>query len=178
MATHRLSLLCRKTRVLPAEVFQRVRDFLLVHVGARCPLWLNCVLEAKVHALPRSGPRTITVSFLADKTIEYGVYRQDEIEWGRIDSQPPRRVPRRDQPVQVEVQLEYNPYNYATGVGKWVLICQQGGECLRHGVGIWITITDLLSEIRSRFDESEPCGSMEVPTTWRDWRRFVRLWLF
>ena len=91
MATHRLSLLCRKTRVLPAEVFRLVRDFLLVHVGASCPLWINCVLEAKLYALPRSVHRLIKVSFHASKTIEYGVYRQDEFEYGRT-SRPRHRA--------------------------------------------------------------------------------------
>ena len=50
---------------------------------------------------------------------------------------------------------------------------------LRDGEGMWISdFPAELSEIRSRFDETEPRGSMEVPTTWQDWRRFIRLWLF
>ena len=50
MAADRLSLLCWKTRVLLAEVFRLVRDYLLVHVGASCPLCINCVLKGKLCA--------------------------------------------------------------------------------------------------------------------------------
>ena len=178
MAADRLSLLCRKTRVLPAQVFQLVRDYLLVHVGASCPMWLNHVLKDKVRALPRSLYRRISVSFHVSQTIEYDVYRQDDYEYGR--TYPQHRVPRRE-PVQVNVQLRCCPDN--PGLVRWWLSCWQGDYLLRHGEGIWVegvisTFLSELSEIRSRFDESEPCGSMEVPTTWRDWRRFIRLWLF
>ncbi len=176
-----LQTLCRKTRVLPAQVFQMVREFLIVHVGARCPLWINSVLQAKLYALPRSSPRLIKVSFHVSKTIEYGVYRQDEFEYGRT-SRPRHRAMRGgvwseheadDSPVRVEAELVFTDR-----IGRWRLACRQGDYVLRNGDGIWLDITDILSEIRSRFDESEPCGSMEEPTTWRDWRRFVRLWLF
>ena len=178
MAADRLSLLCRKTRVLPAQVFQLVRDYLFVHVGASCPWWLNRMLKDKLRALPRGRYRRITASFLVSKTIEYDVYRQDDYEYGR--SNPPLRVPKRGQPVQVEVRLEYSP-NFPTG--RWWLWCGQGDYLLRSGEGMWATdvfstFLSELSEIRSRFDESEPRGSMEVPTTWRDWRRFIRLYLF
>ena len=77
MAAARLSLLCRKTRALPAQVFQLVREYLFVHM-ASCPMWLNQVLAAKVDTLPRGRYRRITASFLVSKTIEYDVYRQDD----------------------------------------------------------------------------------------------------
>ena len=188
MAAARLLLLCRKTRALPAEVLRLVHDYLFVHVGASCPAWLNQVLEAKLLALPLGVYGSVTVSILASKTVEYDVYRQDEFEYGRTN--PPRHVPKRGQPVRVDVRLALTE---PICVGCWYLMCHQGGEGLRHGAGMCIADATLsenseiisrwdllsqLSEIRSRFDTTEPCGSMEVPTTWRDWRRFVRLWLF
>ena len=125
MAADRLSLLCRKTRVLPAQVFQLVRDFLLVHVGARCPLWLNCVLEAKVRALPRGGYRRILVSFDVSKTIEYDVYRQDECRYGRTF--PPHRMARPGQPVKVSVMMVCHE-RYPPGHGTWRMSCWQGDD--------------------------------------------------
>ena len=70
-----LRMLCRKIRILPAGVFKMVRDFLLMHVGARCPAWIDPVLQAKLCTVPRSVHRLIKVSFHASKTIEYGVFR-------------------------------------------------------------------------------------------------------
>ena len=60
--------------------------------------------------------------------------------------------------------------------------CMQGSTLLRaQGDLSWTnSITELLSEIRGRIDgrRAEPCGFAEVPTTWQDWRSFIRHWLF
>ena len=65
---------------------------------------------------------------------------------------------------------------------RWTLRCLQGDTKLRVCGNIWImlSITEIVTEIRSRFDgrRSGPSGSMEVPPTWQEWCSFVSLWLF
>ena len=182
MAAARLLLLCRKTRALPAEVLRLVHAYIVVHVGWRCPAWVEQLFEDKVIALPRSGPRTrsFRIIFIASATIEYADYRQEE---NLYDCSPPH-APEPDQPVDVEVKMvtKYKPWKHPYPKTAWVLVCQQGIVCLRiaHGAfNRWggSVVLDLPT-IRRCFTASAPHGSMEVPTTWQDWRRFVQLWLF
>ena len=154
-----LPLLCRKTRVLPPDVMRLVRECLRVPLGPRCPRWISDLLWAKLRALPRGRNCLITVSFRASESIEYGIYRQDEIDFGTI---PPRpcHLPTRsglpssgrkadDSPVRVDVRLEFTDRR-----GRWLLRCMQGNNVLRAQVDLWWMndITELLSEVRSRFD--------------------------
>ena len=39
-----LLLLCKKTRFLPGDVTRLVREYLRLHVGGRCPAWIDDLL--------------------------------------------------------------------------------------------------------------------------------------
>ena len=183
MAATRLLLLCRKTRAWPAEVLRLVQAYLAVHVGWRCPMWMQRLFEDKVKALPRSGPRTrsFRIVLAASGTIEYADYRQEEDSWYNCG---PLRAPEPDQPVVVEVKLvtKYKPWKHPYPKTQWVLVCHQGNESLRiayREFGGWgASLVHDLPAIRGCFTASAPYGSMEVPVTWQGWRRFVQLWLF
>ena len=82
-----------------------------------------------------------------------------------------------DSPVRVDVRLDFTDRR-----GRWQMRCMQGSTVLRAQGDLWWmnSITELLSEIRGRFHgrRSEPSGFAEVPTTWQEWRSFIRQWLF
>ena len=107
MAVARLLLLCRKARALPTEALLLVHNYLVVHVGASCLVWLKQVLEAKLLAFPRGVYRKAKVSFLVSHTIDYEVYRVDDYKYGRTTRA--RMVAMHGQPVQVEAHLFYYP---------------------------------------------------------------------
>ena len=168
-----------------------VRECLRVHVGARCPGWIDDLLWAQLQALPYGHYRRITATFSLSGEIDYGIFRQDEIRWRRFDPRPyvrPCHMPTHsglpgaeleaaDTVVRVEVGIEVKGL-----IGRWVLRCLQGDRELRCSSDLatmW-TVMEMLTEIRDRFDGrlAGPSGSMEVPSTWQEWRSFMRLWLF
>ena len=175
MAVARLLLLCRKARALPAEALMLVHGYLVAHVGASCPAWLKQMLEAKVLAvLPRGVVyRYAMVSFRVSHQIDYEMYSVDfhgRPTWERT------MVAMHGQPVQVDVHMWYQQERPGF---FWRLECRQGDNLLRSCEGLWLSdFSAELSVIRSCFTETEPHGCMEVPVTWRDWRRYIRLWLF
>ena len=180
MAAARLLLLCRKTRALPAEVLRLVHDYLFVHM-ANCPVWLNGMLADKERGLPRARNRCNLAEFHVSETIEFHMYRHYDYVRGAIYQ--PQRIARPGQPVNVDVRMFCRPH-YRPQQGLWQLSCWQGDYSARTNNGSWSpgvlsnNFLSELSELRRRFDESEPRGCMEVPVTWRDWRRFIRLYLF
>ena len=183
-----LPLLCKTTRFLPADVTRLVRECLRVHVGARCPAWIDDLLWNQVRALPWGTYRRITVTFCVSRNIDYGIYRQDETSWGRTSLRPCHMPTRSglsssdehetdDAPVRVEVLMVVDDH-----ICRWLLRCLQGDTELRvcGNLCFMLSVTELLTEIRSRFDgrRAGPSGSMEVPSTWQEWRSFISLWLF
>ena len=57
-----LPLLCKTTRFLPADVTRLVRECLRVHVGERCPAWIDGLLMQQLHGLGVDAEMTFTVS--------------------------------------------------------------------------------------------------------------------
>ena len=175
MAVARLKLLCRKARALPAEALLLVHCYLVAHVGASCPAWLKQMLEDKVLGVPPRGVvyRHAMLSFRVSHRIDYEMYRVDfhgRTTWERT------MVAMHGQPVQVNVHMWYQQERPGF---FWRLECRQGDNLLRSCQGLWLSdFSAELSVIRSCFTETEPHGCMEVPVTWRDWRRYIRLWLF
>ena len=53
MAATMLPLLCKKTQSFPADVRRQVQQYLRVHVGQRCPQWMDGLF---VHQLQGLGP--------------------------------------------------------------------------------------------------------------------------
>ena len=183
-----LPLLCKTTRFLPADVTRLVRECLRVHVGTRCPAWIDDLLWQQLRDLKWGKYRRITVKFCASRNIDYAIYRQDETSYGRTSLRP-CHLPTRsglsssnehetdDKAVQVAVLLVVEDR-----VCQWTLKCLRGDTQLRVSWDrcLILSITEVLNEIRSRFDgrRSGPSGTMEVPSTWQEWRSFISLWLF
>ena len=148
-----LPLLCKTTRFLPADVTRLVRECLRVHVGARCPAWIDDLLWNQVRALPWGTYRRITVTFCVSGNIDYGIYRQDETSWGRTSLRPCHMPTRSglsssdehetdDTPVRVEVLMVVDDH-----ICRWLLRCLQGDTELRvcGNPCFMLSVTELLS---------------------------------
>ena len=172
-----LLLLCKNTRFLPGDVTRLVREYLRLHVGGRCPAWIDDLLWQHRQGLEEDTHVSITV--WTTRNIDHAIYHQDWAWLGLLGMCSADEEETNDKGAQVTVELD----NYRSS-SDWKLKCMRGniqlheisGFCCRSQKGI----TDVLNEIRSWFAcrRAKPIGTIEVPSSWQEWRSFVSLWLF
>ena len=168
-----LLLLCKKTRFLPGDVTRLVREYLRLHVGGRCPAWIDDLLWQHRQGLEEDTHVSITV--WSTRNIDHAVYHQD---WAWLSKCDADEVETNDKGAQVTVELDIFRGSYELKLNCMLGNTQMGQIseycCRLQG------ITHVLDEIRSWFAcrHAKPSGSMEVPSSWQEWRSFVSLWLF
>ena len=132
--------------------------------------------------------KRISVEFCASRNIDYAIYRQDATSYGRTSLRPCHLPTRSDLSSSNEHETDDKAVQVAVllvvedNICRWRLKCLRGDTELRVQGDLFfmLSITELLNEIRSRFDgrRSGPSGAMEVPSTWQERRSFISLWLF
>ena len=169
-----LPLLCKKTRFLPGDVTRLVREYLRLHANRRCPAWIDDLLWQQLRGLEVDTYISMTV--WATRNIDHAIYRQD---WTWLGMSSSDEEETNDNGAQVTVELDV----YRSSC-HWKLKCMRGNTQLRKITGCscrsQASITNVLHEIRGHFAcrRARPSATMEVPSSWQEWRSFVSLWLF
>ena len=117
----------------------------------------------------------ISMTVCAVRHIDHAIFH----DWTWLDMSNSDEEEEDDARVTVELQLLSESYH-------WRLECVRGNTQLRETTGYscpWARepgIIYVLKEIRSCFAcrDAKPSGTMEVPSSWQEWRSFVSLWLF
>ena len=168
-----LPLLCKTTRFLPADVTRLVRECLRVHVGKRCPAWIDGLLVQQLQGLGVDAEVTFTVC--AIRHIDPASFH--DWTWLGMSSSDEK-----EEDAQVTVEFTLYRHGYL-----WDLKGMRGNTLLlHHGWGHFDdrtgqpSILSCLKQSRRRFArrDTEPCGTLEVPSSLQEWRSFLSLWLF
>ena len=147
-----------------------VRECLRVHVGARCPGWIDDLMWQ--HRCLRSYEQVV-IAVSAIWHVNPSLFH----EWKWLDESSTDK----DEDAQVTVKLRITDEQYL-----WRIECVQGSILLDYDEGWsdpWLRLPEIrlvLGQIRRYFarDDAKPSGAMEVPTTLQEWRSFISLWLF
>ena len=150
----RLPLLCRKTRALSADVHRLVREYLRVRLGKHCP-WIDELLWRHF----REEGLVIELS----RTVAPGICPKGETDFGGSSET--------ETAAGVLVTLQLRVHGRCCG---WTLTIDESESC---GAG---SLTRILPDIRELFDarRAGPGASMDVPTSAKEWRALVDMWLF
>ena len=166
-----LPLLCRKTQTFPADIVQMVRECLRLHVGTRCPPWLDGLFVQHLQGL---GPDsevifTLCSSMRLDFTSRYN--------WTWMGTAGDDK-----QDTDVAVTLTLYPTGY-----NWTVDCAQDGVWLLQDSGMDLayrtrppSILNCLKHIRKCFvsPDTNARGTLQVPSCLHDWRAFFSASLF
>ena len=166
-----LQLLCKTTQSVPADVRRQVQQYLRVHVGQRCPSYLDDLFVQQLQAL---GPNsevvfTLSSSLRLDFTSRYN---WDFMGFAGADDQ--------DTDVTVKFTLWSSGY-------QWTVTCAQNGAVLMDNCGMEPNSKSRRPSILSCLRNSRKCfvcpdtesrGALEVPGSLQQWRSFFMLWLF
>ena len=147
-----------------------VRECLRVHVGERCPEWIDDLMWQ--HRCLEWGEH-IAITVSAIRHVNPALFH----EWTWLDASSTDK----DEDAQVTAELRIRTETYG-----WSLECVQGSTLLDRDEGHsdpWArrpSIRRVLEEIRRCFarGDAEPGGAMEAPSTLQEWRSFIGLWLF
>ena len=181
-----LPLVCKMTRFLPGDVTRLVRECLRVHVGERCPEWIDDLLWQQ---LPRlvGNPRPRNFVTWMSRNIDPAIYPQELTFFDESSSDEEEMD---DEGVRVTVMLEAcglgcpQECTIANGIWgyRWTIRCRRGDTQLRNKVGYHCneSLTKVLEELRGHFDcrRAGPSATMDVPSSLQEWRSFISLWLF
>ena len=167
-----LPLACKLTRSLPGDAIRLVRECLRVHVGERCPEWIDDLLLQHQQGL--RWYEHISMTVCAIRHVNPAICH----DWTWLDMSSSDED---DEDAQVTVELRIHSESYS-----WSLMCERGSTLLHDDAGYsdpWArqpSIIRVLEEIRRCFarGDAEPGGTMEVPSSLQEWRSFVSLWLF
>ena len=153
---------------MSSDIHRLVREYLLVRVGKCCPridelLWWQ--VREKGLELDFKLSKTVAPCIVSKGMPDFGGSSETETDEG----------------VLVEYRLNVREHRWY----NWSILCQGGpkGEyviCCAQGT----SITEHLAEVRGEFDArcagpgARMEASMEAPTSAKEWRAFVELWLF
>ena len=165
-----LPLLCKKTQTFPADVCKLVQECLRVHVGQRCPPWIDGLFVQQLQGL---GPDS-EVIFTMCSSLRLDFTSRYNWEWmGNAGANE-------DTDVTVTFTL------WSTGY-YWTVDCAQNGAVLLQDGGMdpnsKTRRPSILSCLRNSrkcllCPDTEPRGSLEVPSSLQQWRVFFMLWLY
>ena len=156
------------TRLLPADVTRLVRECLRLHVGRRCPAWIDALMSQHMRGLEMDTYISMTV--WATRSIDHA---QNWAWFGMLGSEEEGG----DARVTVELDVHRNSCDWKL---TWIWGNTQPREVSKYNYPPAAGITRLLDEIRSYFAcrRAESSGTIEVPSSWQEWSSFVSLWLF
>ena len=168
-----LPLLCKTTQMLPADVVQLVRECLRLHVGKRCPAWIDSLFVQQLQGFGMDSEVIFTVC--AVRHINLANFHDGA--WLNMSSSD-----NKDEYANVTVKFTIYP-----GGILWDLECMQNNTLLLQNSGMHLdsqtwqpSILTCLKQSRRSFTrpDTEPCGTLEVPSCLQGWRSFFMLWLF
>ena len=165
-----LPLLCKKSQAFPADVCTLVQQYLRVHVGQRCPQWIDGLFVQQLQGLEPDSE----VVFTLCSSLRLDFASRYNWEWkGDAGANE-------DTDVCVRFTL------WSTGY-FWTVDCAQNGAVLLQDCGMdpnsRTRRPSILSCLRNSrkclfCPDTEPWGSLEVPVSLQLWRVFFMLWLY
>ena len=167
-----LPLLCKTTQLLPADVVQLVRECLRLHVGKRCPARIDSLFVQQLQGL---GPDS-EVIFTVCSSLHLNLASCHNWTWLGMSTGDDKQ----DTDVTVKFTL------YPTGY-HWNVDCVQNRTLLLQDSGMDLdyktrrpSILACLKHSRKCFvcPDTEPRGTLEVPSSLQEWRSLFMLWLF
>ena len=166
-----LSLLCRKTQTFPADIVQMVRECLRVHVGTRCPPWLDNLFVQHLQSFGMDSEVIFTICAVRHINCAH------DWAWLNVSSSD-----NKDEDASVTVKITVYP-----GGILWDLECKQNNALVLQNCGMSLdshtwqpSILACLRQSRKSFScpHTEPIGTLEVPSRLHEWRALFRQWLF
>ena len=165
-----LPLLCKKTHSFPADVCKLVQECLRVHVGQRCPPWVDGLFAQQLQGL---GPDS-EVIFTMCSSLRLNLASRHNWNWKGTTGD-------NNQDTDVTVTLTLYPTGY-----HWAVDCAHNGTSLLQDCGMdpnsktrRPSILSCLRNSRKCFvcPDTEPRGTLEVPSSLQQWRSFSMFWL-
>ena len=172
-ASRTLPLLCKTARFLPADVVRLVRACLRMHVGKRCPTWIDGLLVQQLQGLGLDSEVIFTIRSI--RHINLASFH--DWTWLGVSSSHDK-----EEDADVTVKFTLYPTRF-----HWGVDCMRGNTLLLQDSGMHLdyktrqpSILACLKQSRMCFTcpDTEPRGTLEVPSCLQGWRSFFSLWLF